>query len=299
MDFSPEELDVSPPCFLVENSQAGESQQLCRSDSDQHLAILKSLPVFAVSARADPSVCSTNDHESSAHRNPVAVSCPTGGGENGGQGEPGDLRGGQGEGGQEQGGGDNPAGNGGDGGGDGDGGGNEGGEGGQGGYGEGGDDGGGGGDDGDDRNDDDDNDEESPPAEEPSSSSSTDALPRLIRPESIISDSQWKGQRFSTTDIHVQQATERGTRSDSSLSAVVEHGSGGSIHESSGDRNSQASTGVVGEGDDVAADMPSVAGTGSLSEGSTAPVVSPAETEKKSTSSSSTGMMVNVLTLVM
>ena len=71
MEFSPEELDVSPPCFLVDNSQAEESQQVCRSDSDQHVSILKRLPVFAMSA----SICSTNE---SLRRHPVVRSRPTG-----------------------------------------------------------------------------------------------------------------------------------------------------------------------------------------------------------------------------
>ena len=284
MDFSPEELDVSPPCFLVENSQADESQQLCRSDSDQHLAILKRLPIFSVSARTDQSTCSTNE------RNPVVVSCPTGSGENGRQGEPGDVRGEQGNGGQGQGR-DDRSGDA-DNGGGGDGAGNDGGAGGgEGGHGGGGDDGGGGGGDDDGDDGDDDNDEESPPPEEPSSSSSSDALPKLIRPEAVISGNQWKGQKFSASELQAQQAAERGTRSDSSLSgAVTGHGSGGSVHESSGDHYSQASTGIVGEGDDIAADMPSVVGSGSLSEASTA-VVSPVETEKKSTSSSSISMI--------
>ena len=288
MDFSPEELDVSPPCFLVENSQADESQQLGRSDSDHHVTILKRLPVFAVRVPSrDPSSCSTN--ESAVSRNPVAISCPAGGGEGGRQGEPGNPRGVQRDGGQGQEGGgvpgDVP-------GGDGDHGADRGGGGGEGGYGGGGGDGdrgGGGDDDGDDDNNGDENDEESPPAEEPSSSSSSDALPMLVRPETVLSNDQCKGQKFSASEMLVQHASERRAHNDSSSSGVIaEHGSGGSVHDSSGDHYSQASTGIVGAGEDVAAEMPSDAGSGSLSEASTAPL----EAEKKSTSSSSVGMYV-------
>ena len=284
MDFSAEELDVSPPCFLVENSQDDESQQLGRSDSDHHVTILKRLPIFAVPA-GDPSSCSAN--ESAVSRNPVAISCPAGSGEGGRQGEPGNPRGEQRDGGQGQEGGDISGGDGGDGdhGADRGAGGGEGGYGGAGGDG---DRGGGGGDDGDDDNNGDDNDEESPPTEEPSSSSSSDALPSLIRPETVLSSNEWKGQKFSASEMLVQHAAERRAHSDSSSSGVIaEHGSGASIHDSSGDRYSQASTGIVGVGEDVAADMPSVAGSGSLSEASTAPL----EAEKKSTSSSSIGMI--------
>ena len=290
MDFSPEELDVSPPCFLVDNSQTEESQQFCRSDSDQHhISILKRLPVFTVSARADSSICSANE---SVHRHPVARSCPTGGGESEGQEEPGYSRGRQGDRGQRQGGGDSYRGGGGGGGG-GDGGFDNGSAGGADGGGNDDDGGDGGGDDRDSDNNNDDNEEESPPAEEPSSSSSSDVLPGLIRPEAVISSNQWKEHKFSASELHVQQAAERRTNSDSSVPGEVgQQGSiGGSARDSSGDNYSQASTGIVEEVADVAADMPSVAGSGSLSEASTAPVVSPVEalTEKKSTSSSSIG----------
>lgn len=283
MDFSPEELDVSPPCFLVENSQDDESQQLGRSDSDHHVTILKRLPIFAVPAR-DPSSCSAN--ESAVSRNPVAISCPAGGGEGGRQGEPGNPRGEGRDGRQAQEEGDIPGGDGGNG----DHGVDRGAGGGEGGYGGGGGDrdrGGGDGDDGDEDNNGDDNDEESPPTEEPSSSSS-DALPSLIRPETVLSTNQWKGQKFSASEMLVQHAAERRAHSDSSSSGVIaEHGSGASVHDSSGDHYSQASTGIVGAGEDVAADMPSAAGSGSVSEASTAPL----EAEKKSTSSSSIGMI--------
>ena len=295
MDLSPEELDISPPCFLVENSQVEESQQFCQYESDHHVTILKRLPIFSASTtRADRSSFLTNESAVSIPRHPVAVGCPTGGGESGQQGDP---RGEQGDGGQrqERGEGDGQGGGGGgDRGGDGDDGADRGAGGGEGGYGGGGgDDGRGGGDDGgDDDNNGDENDEESTPSEEPTSS---DAMPELVRPEAVASSNQWKGRRFSASEILLQQAAERRAHSESSSPSgvVAEPGSGGSVHDSSGDRYSQASTGIVGAGDDVAADMPSVVGSASLSEGSTAPVVSPVETEKKSTSSSSIGMTSN------
>ncbi|KAL9983788.1 hypothetical protein ACROYT_G006018 [Oculina patagonica] len=268
MDFSPDELDVSPPCFLVENSQADESQQLGRSDSDQHLAILKQLPIFRVATRAESSAGNTTN-DLSAPRNPVAVTCPTTGGEGGGK-EEGDPSREQGDGGQ-QGGGSDSSGGGDDGGGDG-GGDDGGGGGGEGGGGDAGGGDGGGGDDDDDENNGQDpstNEEESPHSEEPSPSSSSDAIPSLIRPETVVSNSdQFKGEKVVVQVFR-----------DARLSgADVSHESGGSVHESpgSGDNYSQASTGIVGEGGDVAADV---------SEASTAPM----EEERKSTSSSSVG----------
>ena len=264
MDFSPDELDVSPPCFLVENSQADESQQLGRSDSDQHLAILKQLPIFRLATSRAESSANNTANDLSVTRNPVAVTCTTTGGEGGGK-EEGDPSREQGDGGQQGGGSDGGGGDdrGGDGGGDGGGGGGGGGEGGGG-------DAGGGGDDDDDNNNQDPstNEEESPHSEEPSSSSSSsDAIPRLIRPETVFrSTDQWKREKF------VVQAVQEGPL----LGADV---SGGSVHDStgSGDNYSQASTGIVGEGGDVAADI--------TSEASTAPI----EEERKSTSSSSAG----------
>lgn len=267
MDFSPEEFDVSPPCFLVENSQADESQQLGRSDSDQHLSIIKQLPIFRLSNRTDSSACNSRN-DSSVPRHPVALSCPTAGGEGYGkeEGDPsreqghGDQpgEGGHGSGGDDDrgdgGGGDNGGGGGGDNGGGGGGGGGD----------------GGGGDDEDDNEnngqDPSTNEEESPHSEEPSSSSSSDTIPRLIRPEAVVTNNdQWKGQKF------VVQVVQ-----DAPLSgADTSHGSGGSMHESS-DNYSQASTGIVGEGRDVGADV---------SEASTALM----EEERKSTSSSSIG----------
>lgn len=295
MDLSSEELDISPPCFLVENSQVEESEQLCQYDSNHHVTILKRLPIFSPSAtRADRSSFLTNESVVSVPRHPVAVGYPTGSGERGQQGDP---RGEQRDGGQrqERGGGDGHGG-GGDGAGDGGDGADRGAGGGEGGYGGGGGDGGRGGDDGggDDDNDDE-NDEESTPSEEPSLSTSSDAMPELVRPEAVVSSDQWKGRRFSASEMLLQQAAERRAHSESSSSSgvVAEPGSGGSVHDSSGDRYSQASTGIVGADDDVAADMPSVVGSASLSEESTAPVVSPVETEKKSTSSSSIGMTSN------
>ena len=270
MDLSPDELDVSPPCFLVEDSQADESQQLGRSDGDldQHLSILKRLPIFRLSTRTDSSAGNSRN-DLSVPRYPVVVTCPTAGGEGFGKEErdpsreqgDGDQ---QGEGGDSSGGGDD---RGGDGGGDNGGGG--GGEGGGGDAGGGGD--GGGGDDDDDDNenngqDPSTNEEESSHSEEPSSSSSSDAIPRLVRPEAVVGNNdQWKGQKV------VVQVVQ-----DAPLSGPdISHGSGGSVHESS-DNYSQASTGIVGVGGDVAADA---------SEASTAPV----EEERKSTSSSSIG----------
>lgn len=259
MDFSPDELDVSPPCFLVESSQADESQQLGRSDSD---IILKQLPIFRLSTITDSSAGNSRN-DSSVPRHTVAVTCPTAGGEGFGKEERDPSRDQQGEGGDSSGGGDD---RGGDGGGDNGGGG--GGEGGGGDAGGGGDGGGGGDDDDDNENNGQDpstNEEESPHSEEPSSSSS-DAIPRLIRPETVVGNNdQWKGQKV------VVQVVQ-----DAPLSGPdTSHGSGGSVHESS-DNYSQASTGIVGVGGDVAVDV---------SEASTAPV----EEERKSTSSSSTG----------
>ena len=265
MDLSPDELDVSPPCFLVENSQADESQQLGRSDSDQYLKQLKQLPIFRLPNTTNSSADNSRN-SSSVPRHPVAVTCPTAGGE-GRRKEEGDpsrqQRDGdqQGEGGDSSGGGD-------DRGGGGDNGGGGGGEGGGGDAGGGGDGGGGGGDDDDNENNGQDpstNEEESPHSEEPSSSSS-DALPKLIRPEAVVANNdQWKGQQFVVQVVR-----------DAPLSGPdTSHGSGGSVHESS-DNYSQASTGIVGEGRDVDADG---------SEASTAPV----EDERKSTSSSSIG----------
>ena len=264
MDFSTEELDVSPPCFLVENSQADESQQLGRSDSDQHLAIIKQLPIFRLSNRTDSSACNSRNGLS-VPRHPVALSCPTAGGEGYGK-EEGDPS-------REQGDGDQPgegvhSGGGGDdrGGGEGNGGGGGGGE---GGGGDAGGDGGGGDDEDDNENNGRDpstNEEESHHSEEPSSSSSSDAIPRLIRPEAVVTDNdQWKRQKFVVQVVR-----------DVPLSGPdTSRGSGGSVHESS-DNYSQASTGIVGEGRDVGADV---------SEASTAPL----EEERKSTSSSSIG----------
>lgn len=263
MDFSLGELDVSPPCFLVESSQADESQQLGRSDSD---IILKQLPIFRLSTITDSSAGNSRN-DSSVPRHPVAVTCPMAGGEGFGkeEGDPSREQGDgdqQGEGGDSSGGGDD---RGGDGGGDNGGGG--GGEGGGGDAGGGGD--GGGGDDDDNENNGQDpstNEEESPHSEEPSSSSSSDAIPKLIRPEAVVGNNdQRKGQKYV---VRVVQ--------DAPLSGPdTSHGSGGSVHESS-DNYSQASTGIVGAGGDVAADV---------SEASTAPV----EEERKSTSSCSTG----------
>ena len=248
MDLSLDELDVSPPCFLVENSQADESQQLGRSDSDQYLKQLKQLPIFRL----------PNTTNSSA-----AKTCPTAGGE-GCRKEEGDpsrqQRDGdqQGEGGDSSGGGGDDRGGGGD-----NGGGGGGGEGGGGDAGGGGD-GGGGGDDDDNENNGQDpstNEDESLHSEEPSSSSS-DAIPRLIRPEAVVASNEQK--------VVVQVVR------DAPLSGPdTSHGSGGSVHESS-DNYSQASTGIVGEERDIGADG---------SEASTAPV----EDERKSTSSSSIG----------
>ena len=266
MDLSPDELDVSPPCFLVENSQADESQQLGRSDSDQYL---KQLPIFRLPNTTNSSADNSRN-SSSVPRHPVAVTCPTAGGEDRRkeEGDPsrqardGDQ---QGEGGNSSGGGGgDDRGGGGDNGG---GGGGEGGGGDAGGEGDGGG-GGGGGDDDDNENNGQDpstNEEESPHSEEPSSSSS-DAIPKLIRPEAVVANNdQWKGQQFVVQVVR-----------DAPLSGPdTSHGSGGSVHESS-DNYSQASTGIVGEGRDVGADG---------SEASTAPV----EDERKSTSSSSIG----------
>ena len=266
MDFSPEELDVSPPCFLVDNSQAEESQQACRSDSDQHVSILKRLPVFAMPA----SICSTNE---SLRQHPVVRSRPTGSSE----GEPGDSRGERRNCGQEQRGGDDSRERGTDGGA----GGNSGGVGGGYGGGDGGGDDGGGGDD-DDREGDDDHEDDSPPADEPSSSSSSDQMPSLMRPEAVTGSSQWKEQKFSVSELHTQHAADSGTDSNLlSPSEVVQQGG----------NHSQASSGIVGEGADAAADVAAVSVSGSLSEGSTAQVESPLEklSEKKFTSSSSVG----------
>ena len=270
MDFSPDDLDVSPPCFLVENSQADESQQLGRCDSDQYFKQLKQLPIFRLSNRTD-----SYSADSPVPRLPIPLNCPTaGGGYEKEEGAPireqgdGDQ---QGEGGDSNGGGDDRGG----GGGGGDNGGDNGGGGGGGGEGGGGDAAGGGnGGDGDDHDDDDENngqdpstnEEESPHSEEPSSSPSSDAIPMLIRPEAVnTNNDQWKGQKFMVQVVR-----------DAPLSGPdTSHGSGGSVHESS-DNYSQASTGIVGEGRDVAGDV---------SEASTAPV----EEERKSTSSSSIG----------
>ena len=267
MEFSPEELDISPPCFLVDNSQAEESQQVCRSDSDQHVSILKRLPVFAMSA----SICSTNE---SLRRHPVVRSRPTGSG----GGEPGDSRGEQRNCGQEQGGGGGSR----ERGTDGDAGGNSRGAGGGYGGGDGGDDGGGGGDDDDDRDGDDDHEDDSPPADEPSSSSSSDQMPSLVRPEAVTGSSQWKGQKFSVSELHAQHSAGSGT--DSNLLSPGEVVQQGGNH-------SQAFSGIVGEGAHDAADVHVVSGSGSLSEGSTGTVECPSEkrSEKKSTSSSSDG----------
>ena len=270
MDLSPDDLDVSPPCFLVENSQAEESQQLGRSDSDQYLKQLKQLPIFRLPNRSNSSADNSTDR-SSVTRLPVAVTCPTAGGE-GCRKEEGDpsrqQRGGdqQGEGGNSSGGGGNRGGTGG-GGDNGGGGGGEGGGGGAGGGGDGG--GGGGGDDDDNENNGQDpstNEEESAHSEEPSSLSSSDAIPRLIRPEAVVANNdQWKGRKLVVQVVR-----------DAPLSGPdTSHGSGGSVHESS-DNYSQASTGIVGEGRDVGTDV---------SEASTALV----EEERKSTSSSSIG----------
>ena len=233
MDFSPDELDVSPPCFLVENSQADESQQLGRSDSDQHLAIIKQLPIFRLSNRTDSSACNSRN-DLSVPRHSVALTCPAAGGEGCGkeEGDPSREQGDgdqQGEGGHSGGGGDDRGGGGGE------------------------DNGGGGGDDDDNDNNPSTNEEESPHSEQPSSSSSSDAIPRLIRPEAVVTNNdQWKEQKF------VVQVVRDAPQSGPDTS----RGSGGSVHESS-DNYSQASTGIVGEGRDVGTDV---------SEASTAPL---------------------------
>lgn len=256
MDFTPEELEVSPPCFLVENSQS-EDSQVFRSDNARDLAILKQLTRLSTS-RTDPAA-GNSLNDSSLPRNCGAISCSTSGGEGGGR-EEGDPSRQQGDEGQQGQGGDSSGGNdsgGGDGGGDNDGGGGGGGEGG-GGEAGGGDGDGGGGDGDDNENNDQDpsaNEEESPHSEEPSSSS--DALPELIRPEAATSA---PGVRVIVKDV----------------AAARQHGSGGSVHDSSGDNYSQASTGIAGDGGDVATDV---------SEASTALV----DEERKSTSSSSVG----------
>lgn len=254
MDFSPDELDVSPPCFLVENSQDDESQQLGRSDSQ----ILKHLPIFRLSSRTDSSADNSND--SSVPRHPVALTCPTAGGEGVGKvgGDPSRDGDQQGQGGNRSGGGDDRGGGGDNGGGGGDGG----GDGHAGGGGNGG------------RDDDDDNEnngqdpstneEESPHSEQQSSSPSSDTIPKLIRPETIVSNNdQRKGQKFVVRDAPLS-------------GPVTSHGSGSSVHESS-DNYSQASTGIVGEGRDVGADVTSEASTATVEE------------ERKSTSSCSIG----------
>ena len=257
MDFSPDELDVSPPCFLVENSQDDESQQLGRSDSQ----ILKHLPIFRLSSRTDSSVDNSRN-DSSVPRHPVVLTCPTAGGEGVGKvgGDPSRDGDQQGQGGDSGGGGGDEGGGGGDS--DGGGGGGGGGDGHAGGGGNGGSD-----DDDDNENNGQDpstNEEESAQSEEQSSSPSSDTIPKLIRPETIVSNiDQWKGQKFVVRDAPLS-------------GPVTSHGSGGSVHESSDDY-SQASTGIVGEGRDVGADV--------TSEASTAPV----EEERKSTSSCSIG----------
>lgn len=268
MDLSPDELDVSPPCFLVENSQAEESQQLGRSDGDQYLKQLKQLPIFRLPNRTN-NPADNSRIGSSVPRHSVAVTCPTAGGEGYGK-EEGDPSRQQRDGDQQGEGGDSSGGGGGDDrGGDGDnGGGGGGGEGGGGDAGGGGDRGGGGDDDDNENNGQDPstNEEESPHSEEASSLSSSDAIPRLIRPEAVVANNdQWKGQKLVVQVVR-----------DAPLSGPdTSHGSGGSAHESS-DNYSQASTGIVGEERDV---------SGDVSEASTALV----EEERKSTSSSSIG----------
>lgn len=284
MDFSPEEIDVSPPCFLVDNSQTEESIQIYGSESDAHVTILKQLPIFALSTRSGfPSSSLTNEALEGLYQNTKPVSCPSGSGSANGdnrRGESGDHGGQDRNHGQDRGGGNSSR----DGGGRGE---DQGPGDGEGGY------GGGGGDDGRGGGDDDDNDDnapgeieqESPPTDQAPSSSNSDSLPCLVRPESIVSS----GQTFLLAELG--HGAERIAHSDSSTSGIVfQNVSGGSGHESSGDHNSQASTRIVGRGDDIAADVPSAE---SLSETSTAPVVSPVETEKKSTSSSSIGRFYN------
>lgn len=79
MDFTPEELDLSSPCLLVENSQSQETETIFRSDSACDLAILKQLTRLSTS-RTDPSAGISCDHPSFP-RNCAAISCSTTGGE--------------------------------------------------------------------------------------------------------------------------------------------------------------------------------------------------------------------------
>ena len=254
MNFSPEEASVSPPCFFVNNSQVEDSQLYVRSRSDQHLTILKHLSI---------STCGSSNAVTSAEGKncPLVsddiklLSCPGRGGEEGGEEEADRQSFGQGGTGDQQGrdGGGEGAGDGGGGGNDGDrGGGHSGGGHGNGGGGDGGDDGDNDGNDGAGGEQDEDA-EEGNEHSEPASTSS-DSIPKLVRPEAIITGDRWREGSLPASqvrrDIHGRPL------SDSSLSNTG--GGDGRVVTplgNSGDNYSEASTCIVGQGADVASDF--------------------------------------------